>query len=256
MAWAPLAAAGIGALGSVAGGLLSKSGNQGAGNSLLGQEAGTTAFNQSAAQASQDRSTLSPWVQTGGAAADQIGKLLGLGSLYQSGPYGAMSLNPGNWQQDQQNALARFQTDPGYQFRVQQGVNAIDRSGAARGMRMSGAQQKALSDYGQNTGSAEYGNYFNRLAGASGQGLTAANASNTTSNAAMAPGIQADFAGTSGQGQQAAGYGVAGQNALASGFIGAGNSAAAGLTGTNWGSLFGATDPRNVYSGDGTGGLA
>ena len=60
MAWAPLAAAGIGALGSVAGGLISRSGNQGAAGSLTGAQAGNNAFNQSVAQSGQDRATVSP----------------------------------------------------------------------------------------------------------------------------------------------------------------------------------------------------
>jgi hypothetical protein len=253
MAWAPLAAAGIGAAGSVAGGLISQGGNQSAVNSLRGEQAGINALTQSAAQSGQDRSALSPWTQTGGAATDLVGQLLGLGQLKSSGDVnGTMFLDPSNWQQNQQSALQRFQTDPGYQFRLQQGVNALDRGAGARGMRFSGAQAKALSDYGQNTGSAEYANWFNRLAGLSGQGLTAQNAANTQSNDIMKTGINADFLGTSGQGQQAAGYGVAGNNAFASGLIGAGNSAASGLMATNWNNLLGGgTSSQGIPGGPG-----
>ena len=237
MAWAPLIAAGIGAAGSIAGGLLSKSGNQGAAGSLTGAQAGNNAFNQSVAQSGLDRATVSPWWQTGVGATNQIAGLLGLGNLQMTGdPYGSVSLNSGNWQQAQKDAMARFQTDPGYQFRLSQGVNVLNNSAAARGTQLSGAQRKALSDYGQNTGSQEYGNYFNRLAAASGQGLTAGNYANTASNQAMIPGIEASFRGNSGQGSEAAGYGVAGQNAFASGLIGGGNSIASGLMAYPWGS--------------------
>lgn len=54
--------------------------------------------------------------------------------------------------------------DPGYQFRMEQGVEALDKSAAARGLLLSGAQQKALTDYGQNMGSQEYANAYARYA--------------------------------------------------------------------------------------------
>jgi anti-sigma28 factor (negative regulator of flagellin synthesis) len=52
--------------------------------------------------------------------------------------------------------------DPSYQFRLKQGVNALDMSAAAKGMLQSGAQQKAITQYGQDLASQEYGNVFNR----------------------------------------------------------------------------------------------
>lgn len=56
-----------------------------------------------------------------------------------------------------------LQSDPGYQFRMTQGVNALDRSAAARGMLNSGAQQKALTQYGQGLASSELNNAFQRV---------------------------------------------------------------------------------------------
>ena len=52
--------------------------------------------------------------------------------------------------------------DPGYQFRLNQGVKALDASASARGNLMSGAQQKAIVGYGQNLASQEYQNAYNR----------------------------------------------------------------------------------------------
>lgn len=52
--------------------------------------------------------------------------------------------------------------DPSYQFRFQQGVNALDSSAAARGKLLSGAQDKALQSYGQGMASEEYSNAYNR----------------------------------------------------------------------------------------------
>jgi hypothetical protein len=54
------------------------------------------------------------------------------------------------------------QNDPGYQFRLQQGQQALQNSAAARGGLLSGGTAKALSDYNQNAASAEYGNVYNR----------------------------------------------------------------------------------------------
>ena len=259
-AMAPIIAAGIGAAGSIAGGMLSRSGNQGAAGmstqaaqeaARMAQTAGNTSLTQAGEQSGQDRSALTPWTQTGGAAGDIIGQLLGLGRLRSSGDAnGTMYLDPSNWQQNQRDAISRFQTDPGYQFRLQQGVNALSNSAAARGGTFSGAQAKALSDYGQNTGSAEYANWFNRLAGASGQGLVAQNAANTASNQIMNTGINNAFQGgvqgaadLLGGANNAAGYGVAGNNAMASGLLGGGNSLASGLmnafAGPGTGSIFG-----------------
>lgn len=52
--------------------------------------------------------------------------------------------------------------DPAYQFRLEEGVNALDASAASRGRLLSGAQDKAVTSYGQDLASQEYGNAFNR----------------------------------------------------------------------------------------------
>jgi len=52
--------------------------------------------------------------------------------------------------------------DPGYQFRMEEGVNALDRSAASRGRLLSGAQDRAVTRYSQGLASQEYGNAFNR----------------------------------------------------------------------------------------------
>lgn len=56
----------------------------------------------------------------------------------------------------------QFQADPGYAFRLAEGQKALERSAAARGGLMSGATGKALTRYGQEMGSQEYTNAFNR----------------------------------------------------------------------------------------------
>jgi hypothetical protein len=58
--------------------------------------------------------------------------------------------------------MATFQQDPSYQFRLDQGTKALERSAAARGGLISGNTGGALMNYGQNAASQEYNNAFNR----------------------------------------------------------------------------------------------
>lgn len=60
------------------------------------------------------------------------------------------------------NAAAVLAADPGYQFRLEQGLGAIQNSAAAKGILNSGGTLKDLQNYGQNLASQEYGNVFNR----------------------------------------------------------------------------------------------
>lgn len=80
--------------------------------------------------------------------------------------------------------LADFVKDPGYDFRMQQGVGAVENSALAKGGLLSGNTLKAVTDYGQNFASNEYqnaygrfntdmGNRFSRLSSLADRGLTA-----------------------------------------------------------------------------------
>jgi hypothetical protein len=100
-----------------------------------------------------------------------------------------------------------FEADPGYQFRLAEGMKGLDRSAAARGNLLSGAQAKAAMRYNQDFASTEYQNVFNRqalakqtsfnqLSGLAGTSQTAVgqsanagmNMANTSGNAIMAGG--------------------------------------------------------------------
>lgn len=59
--------------------------------------------------------------------------------------------------------MADFQSDPGYQFRMQQGQKAIEASASARGLVGSGKTLKALSDYGQGMGAQEFQSAYDRF---------------------------------------------------------------------------------------------
>ena len=58
--------------------------------------------------------------------------------------------------------MADFQADPGYAFRLKEGMNAMNATAAARGGLISGNALKAGQQYGQEMGSQEYNNAFNR----------------------------------------------------------------------------------------------
>lgn len=58
--------------------------------------------------------------------------------------------------------MPQFEADPGYQFRMAEGVKALERSAAARGLLQSGTTLKGITQYGQNVASDEYQNAFQR----------------------------------------------------------------------------------------------
>lgn len=58
--------------------------------------------------------------------------------------------------------MSDFEQDPGYGFRMSEGLKALDRTAAARGGLLSGATLKGAQRYGQDLGSLEYQNAFNR----------------------------------------------------------------------------------------------
>lgn len=153
--------------------------------------------------------------------------------------------------------MADYQADPGYAFRVAEGQRALDNSAAARGGLQSGNALKAAARYGQDMGSQEYGNaynrfnndqtnQFNRLSSIAGVGQTAnnslasagANFANQTGNYAMTNGAN--------QGNALLSAG----NARASGYSGLGKA----LGGVNWGGLGGSSGSSPGYSWGGTNG--
>ncbi len=122
-------------------------------------------------------------------------------------------------------SMADFEKDPGYQFRMDEGTKAVEGGAAARGGLLSGAAQKALQKYGQESASQEYGNAFNRFTGQqtnqynrlAGIVNTGQGATNQVSNAA-------------GQfGQQQANNIIGAGNAQAAGQVGQANALVGGI---------------------------
>lgn len=85
--------------------------------------------------------------------AGQTGQPQAQGSTFSPGGFGDFNRS---------FSMADFQADPGYAFRMAEGQKALERSASARGSLFSGGQLKALTRYGQDMGSQEYGNAYNR----------------------------------------------------------------------------------------------
>lgn len=121
--------------------------------------------------------------------------------------------------------MDQFTADPGYGFRLSEGQKALERSAAARGGLLSGGTGKALARFGQDYGSQEYTNAFNRY-----QTERAARLNPLQSLTGMAQ-TTANTLGTAGQNMasnvgEAIGSGAA---ARASGYVGGANALTGGL---------------------------
>lgn len=94
-----------------------------------------------------------PYYQTGTAASNRLAELMGIGGNTGAEGYGSMMKN---------FSMADYQQDPGYQFRLQEGLKQLQGSAAARGGLLSGATQRGTQKYAQNVASQEYGNAYQR----------------------------------------------------------------------------------------------
>lgn len=76
-----------------------------------------------------------------------------------------------------QNPLASFQASPDYNFRMSEGLKAVNQNRATAGLLNSGSALRGVSDYAQNTAAGEFGDWWNRQSGLAGIGQ-AANSAN------------------------------------------------------------------------------
>jgi hypothetical protein len=131
--------------------------------------------------------------------------------------------------------------DPGYQFRMQQGQQAVEQSAAAAGGATGGAALKALTQYGQGYASNEYQNAFNRnqtqlqnLFQGAGVGMNASNSvsNNLNQGSALQSGIVGQQVGNLTNNSDLTAN-ILGQNtnAASQNYTGAGNAQAAGIVG-------------------------
>ena len=159
-----------------------------------------------------------PFRQAGLAGQNRLMEYLGLGGNAGAAGYGRYGRDFG---------MSDFQADPGYAFRLSEGQKALDRSAAARGGMISGGALRAATRYGQDMGSQEYQNAYNRYQ------TNRANQLQPLGNL-MASGQSAASNVGSAAGQYGANAGnliTGAGNAMAGGITGAGNAMAAGQLG-------------------------
>lgn len=135
-----------------------------------------------------------------------------------------------------------FLASPDYQFALQQGLQGVQNSAAARGGLYSGNALRGITEFGQGMAAQQLGNYTNRLASIAGIGQTATNQltgasqnfSNNVSNLLVGQG-NARASGIIGQGN--AWTNTANQLAMLYGMgaFGGGGSGGAGIHAGNWG---------------------
>jgi hypothetical protein len=184
----------------------------------------------------QTREDFAPYRASGVANLNQLNTLLGIGGNTGAADYGRFATA------DFTPADFTANKDPGYAFRISEGLKAIDRQAAARGGLISGNALKAASGYSSDLASQEYNAAFNRFQTIRGNTLQPfqVGAAAGQSAAAMQGQANANFGSAGGQaigqfGQGASGiYGNAG-NALntAYGNYGQGTTGVLSAYGTN-----------------------
>ena len=127
--------------------------------------------------------------------------------------------------------MEQFQADPGYGFRLKEGLRALEGSAAARGGLLSGNAMRGVTRYGQELGSQEFTNAFNRY-----QSERAARLNPLQSLAGMGQSNAATMAQQAGQfGQNMAQNAINMGNIRASGYMNTANALTGALgTGLNY----------------------
>ena len=244
---------------SLLGGYLSSSGQQQAANTQAGSSREAALIQAAATEQAlrlqkqlADEQVLrnAPTVQAGDTARNRMLDLIGLSGRTGAAGYGSAN-QPFSMAGFDPNSLMRnfgaadFQTDPGYNFRLSEGLKAIDRQAAARGGLISGAGLKAAGRFGGDLASQEYGNAFNRFqTGRASQAGLFTDAYNRERTRQMDEyGRLSDFTtrganAAAGTGSSQAAYGTnaanlmsQGAQAMGQGVLGAGQATAAGQMG-------------------------
>jgi len=189
---------------------------------IMGSDATENAANTQAAAANrsadlqykmfqENQAAQKPFLEAGYKGQNRLLDLLGLSGNTGAQGYGSAAKN---------FSMSDFEQDPGYAFRMSEGLKALDRTAASRGGMLSGAALKGSQRYGQDLASQEYQNAYNRyqtnranmlnpLQSLSGQGQTTANTLGTAGQ---------NYANNAGEAYMGAG------NARASGYMGSANS--------------------------------
>lgn len=113
-------------------------------------------------QFEQTRADQMPWLEAGKGALGQLQDYISKDNSFDDKWGGRIESAYQNGQLTGGLDPSKFQTDPSYQFRKQQGMDGIQSSAAASGGLLSGAALKSLAGYNSNLASQEYGNAWSR----------------------------------------------------------------------------------------------
>lgn len=131
-----------------------------------GQQASAASIAEERRQYDRTRADYAPYREVGYGALGKLATMYGVAPVGADGKptatYAGSAAPDTSWQ-----------TSPGYEWRLNQGIQAAERSAAARGLLRSGGTMKAIQRYGEGLASSEYENYANRLAAMAGIGQSA-----------------------------------------------------------------------------------
>jgi hypothetical protein len=201
-----------------------------AAKSAAGAQAGAAQASTEAQERMFERQTelQEPFREAGLKGQNRLLELLGLSedkSAADYGKYASAEFTPAQFTANQ---------DPGYAFRMSEGMKALDRSAASRGGLFSGSTLKGAQRFGQGLASDEYQNAFNRYQ------TTRTNTLNPFTSLAGGAQLSANTL-TNAAGNVG--------NQISSNIIGAGNAAAAGQIGSINAFTQGVGQGINFYQG-------
>lgn len=211
-----ITAAMIGAGGAIVGGAIASSGARSAASAQA--DAANRSADLQAAALDKQLALQEPYRQAGLTGQNRLMELLGLGGNAGATDYGKYGRD---------FSMADYQADPGYAFRLSEGMKQLGHQAGSRGGLISGQTMKGLQDYAQNSASQEYNNAFqryqtNRANQLQPLGNLMSSGQAAASNQAGNTGNYATNAGNA--------YMAAGQ-AIGAGQLGAANSLASAITG-------------------------
>lgn len=137
--------------GQVVSGLMGADAAENAGSMQAG--AADRASAQQRAMFDQTRSDLSPWMSYGRAANVTLADLMGISGGGGAGAIGSPLLRP--------FSMKDYQESPNYQFNLEQGQKAIEKSAAARKMYYAPQTLQDIAKYSQGVASNEFQNSYN-----------------------------------------------------------------------------------------------
>jgi len=154
------------------------------------------------------------------------GALQSLSDLYGLGPGGEAF---------GENALEAFRNYPGYQFALQEGIGALDKSAAAKGLLLSGGQIKDVTAFATGLADQTFGQYVQQLMNMALMGQSSANVAGqaTLQTGANIANVQTGTAANLANTELGFSRGIAASqqdvgNALAAGTLGAGQAMSTG----------------------------